>query len=74
MSTISKLDWKATRDEPLPDGEPGDVLWVRLGWASFRWVRHPEGVWAAPGWAEGLDMESALPGAVRRDMSWARPA
>ncbi len=74
MSRLSKLTWTATRDAPLPDGRPGDELWVKLGWASFKWRWHEDGgVWAPDAWAPGAEMESAKPGAVRRDMSWARP-
>ncbi len=73
MSRLSDLTWIATRDEPLPAGRPGEELWVKLGWASFKWAWHEEGVWAPPGWSPDAEIESATPGTVRRDMSWARP-
>lgn len=74
MSRIGKLAWIASKEQPIPEGSAGEMLWVKLGWASFCWTWHPNaGVWAAEGWREDADMESVAPGASRRDMSWARP-
>jgi hypothetical protein len=74
MGALTKLTWTHTREASIPGGAPGETLWVKLGWASFRWRWHAEpGVWAAEGWAPDRDMEAAKPGDQRRDMSWARP-
>ena len=74
MSALDRLTWSRSKDQPIPEGSPGDRLWVKLGWASFQWAWHPEhGVWAADGWQPGRDMESVAPGASRGDMSWAHP-
>jgi hypothetical protein len=74
MSRLSKLTWIESREEAIPEGGPGQTLWVKLGWASFEWAWHAEaGAWAPPGFDPEAEMESVAPGASRRDMSWAHP-
>lgn len=72
MTSIDDLDWTPSKQHPIPAGEPGRTLWVKLGWAAFPWTWHAEGgVWGPASWAPGSDAETVAPGATRRDMSWA---
>lgn len=75
MSSIDDLDWIRSRTEPIPAGAPGEILWVKLGWAAYEWVWHADaGLWGPGTWREGSGAETVHPGATRGDMSWARPS
>jgi hypothetical protein len=72
MPSIDDLAWIPSRREPIPPGDPERALWVKLGWAAFRWVWHPEpGLWGPEGWVAGSNSETVAPGARRGDMAWA---
>jgi len=73
MTSIDDLNWTLSKSEPIPEGRPGETLWVKLGWAAFEWVWHAEhGLWGPPHWSPGSEAETVSPGATRGDMSWAR--
>ena len=73
MTSIDALQWVASRQEPIPDGGDGQILWVKLGWAAYEWVWHADpGLWGPAGWQPGSEAETVAPGARRGDMSWAR--
>ncbi|MCO4772014.1 MAG: hypothetical protein KDA24_18425 [Deltaproteobacteria bacterium] len=70
MTSIDDLDWTPSRRSPIPDGEAGRTLWVKLGWAAFPWTWHADaGVWGPDPLT--ADAETVTPGSKRGDMSWA---
>lgn len=72
MIDLDSLDWIPSTSEPIPEGAPGRTLWVKLGWATFGWRWHTEGAcWGPQQWKPGAELETAQPGAKRRDMEWA---
>jgi len=73
VASLDDLEWIKSRVEPIPQGAPGETLWVKLGWAAFEWVWHADpGLWGPAGWQPGSGAETVEPGARRGDMSWAR--
>lgn len=73
MTSIDDLPWTSSRSEPIPEGAPGETLWVKLGWAAFQWTWHADaGLWGPADWTPGSDAETVAPGAKRGDMSWSR--